>query len=63
MVADDKSPRTGISGPIIEADAAGHGDIEAFSTRPHQAAVKKDLKRRHINMISIAGMIVRTRRP
>lgn len=60
-MVDDKSPKTGISTPIVEADAADQGDIEAFSSRPQQAAVRKDLKRRHINMISIAGMIVRTR--
>lgn len=61
MMADEKKPKIGISGPMVEANAADHGDIEAFSTSTHQAAVRKDLKRRHINMISIAGMIVRTK--
>lgn len=55
---DDKAPKMGISGTVVEADAAVRGDIEALPSGTNQAGVKRDLKRRHINMIALAGMIV-----
>ncbi|KAF2166032.1 hypothetical protein M409DRAFT_66925 [Zasmidium cellare ATCC 36951] len=54
---DDKAPKMGISGTVVEADAAVRGDIEALPLGTNQAGVKRDLKRRHINMIALAGMI------
>lgn len=36
------------------------GDVESCNRHAMQTEVKRDLQRRHINMIAIAGMIVST---
>ncbi|KAK4494375.1 hypothetical protein PRZ48_014673 [Zasmidium cellare] len=54
---DGKQPNMGVSEPVYESDAAIRGDIEASHSSTPQAEVRRDLKRRHINMIALAGMI------
>ncbi|CAO2658293.1 Nn.00g060160.m01.CDS01 [Neocucurbitaria sp. VM-36] len=55
MMLDDKSPNMGVANS--EDGNAGHGEIESITPRNDSNAVKRDLQRRHINMIAIAGMI------
>ena len=53
---DSKCPSAFIAAIDMEASLGGHGSIRAEP--PEQ--IKRDLSSRHINMIAIAGMIVRS---
>lgn len=54
---DGKAVKMGVSGTVLETDAPSQGDVEAMHSPVGETAVRRDLKRRHINMIAIAGMI------
>lgn len=50
---DEKNPQA------IDINSTENGHTAAGDAAPAKYAIKRDLRRRHINMISIAGMIVR----
>jgi hypothetical protein len=60
-ITDSKSPVT----ITLQQDDRNvdRGEIEALNPPPHSSGVRRDLKRRHINMIAIAGMIVSSYSP
>jgi amino acid transporter len=54
---DSKAPDMGVANSDYGIDNERHGEIESITPRNGSNAVKRDLQRRHINMIAIAGMI------
>lgn len=63
MLSKEMGVHVGKTAVPSESDLnASSGDVEdlsAGSVRSTKEGIKRDLSRRHINMISIAGMIVR----
>lgn len=53
----DEPSKMGVSDTIIEAGPAGLSDVDSSTNVYGTTAVKRDLQRRHINMIAVAGMI------
>lgn len=56
----DKSPAMDVQ---ADDNKAERGEILLLPTTHNDNGLKRDLKRRHINMIAIAGMIVRAEAP
>jgi amino acid transporter len=54
---DSKAPDMGVATSDYGVDNERQGEIESITPRNGSNAVKRDLQRRHINMIAIAGMI------
>lgn len=52
---DTKTPATGVDN--VGSDIM-RGDVESLRNNEASTGVRRDLQRRHINMIAIAGMIV-----
>lgn len=51
-IPEEKAPNMGVTN--VQADTE-RGDVESITPRHGHSEVKRDLQRRHINMIAIAG--------
>jgi amino acid permease len=54
-----KGPTTFVHGPEMEGSLSGGDNSPPAAGQIAQEEIKRDLHSRHINMIAIAGMIVR----
>jgi hypothetical protein len=54
-----KGPTTFVHGPEMEGSLSGGDNSSPAAGQIAQEEIKRELRSRHINMIAIAGMIVR----